>query len=474
MTFFTFSLNEIGTGNALATKPSQDPVHALQLQANLPFPSGAPVEEGFFMPPLNIGFVLTRLSGTDGVTLETWKWVRVLEEWGHRCFFFAGVSEAPPERSMVVPEAHFQHPDVLRIQRDLFDDLKRDQTTSRQVTRLKNFLKQRLHRFARTFDLNLLIVPNALSLPMNVPLGLALTEFIAETGMMTIGHHHDFYWERTRYLVNAAADYLRAAFPPALPTLHHVVINSLAQQQLAWYAGINSLVIPNVMDFETPPKPPDAYADDLRQELNIPEGAYFILQPTRIVPRKRIERAIELVRRLGRPAVLVISHAAGDEGMEYARYLKEYAALLGVDVRFAAARIARHRSRDAQGRKVYALADVYQKADLVTYPSQVEGFGNAFLEAVYYRRPLVCNLYAIFRLDIQPKGFRVLTFDEFISDRVVENVRTVLEHPERAQAMIEHNYRLGLKHFSMRVLRRRLGLLLSLCLGENHGCPPEG
>ena len=40
---------------------------------------------------LRIGFISTRFSGTDGVSLETAKWARVLEEMGHTCFYFAGM-----------------------------------------------------------------------------------------------------------------------------------------------------------------------------------------------------------------------------------------------------------------------------------------------------------------------------------------------------------------------------------------------
>ena len=123
------------------------------------------------MPKLHIGFVSTRLAGTDGVTLETWKWVRVLEHWGHECFYFAGEIEAPQDRSWVVPEAHFQHPDIQRIQQDLFDDLRRDAATSRRIEQIKNHLKEQIHRFVKAYGIQVLIAENALSLPMNVPLG---------------------------------------------------------------------------------------------------------------------------------------------------------------------------------------------------------------------------------------------------------------------------------------------------------------
>jgi hypothetical protein len=236
----------------------------------------------------NIGFVSTRLAGTDGVSLETAKWSSVLTGLGHQCFYFAGESDWPPDRSHVVPEAHFGHPDILALSHDLFDGYKRTPQTSQRVQKLKEHLKGHLYQFVRHFGVNLLIVENALSLPMNVPLGLALMEFIAENYFPTIAHHHDFTWERERYAINAAEDYLRAAFPATLRSIQHVVINSFAGRQLALRTSATSTLIPNVMDFESPPAEPDGYAAGLRFELGAKPGEYLLLQPTRIVPRKRI------------------------------------------------------------------------------------------------------------------------------------------------------------------------------------------
>ncbi len=414
---------------------------------------------------LHIGFVSTRIAGTDGVSLEIAKWAQVLEGMGHTCFYFAGQCDRPAERSYIVPQAFFQHEEILALTRDLFDDERRSSETSGKVQALRYFLKRHLYRFRDQFDIDLLIAENALSLPVNIPLGLALTEFIAETGIPTVAHHHDFAWERVRFARSAADDYLRAAFPPTLPGLIHVTINSFAARQLALRTGVSSLVIPNVMDFDHPPPPPDERTAQVRQALEVPEEAYFILQPTRVVPRKRIEQAIELVRRLGLPAVLVISHNAGDEGMAYRRYLSEVAELLGVEVRFAGEHFAYHRGVRADGQPLFSLADAYANADLVTYPSAVEGFGNAFLEAVYYRRPLVMSAYEIFRTDIQPKGFRVVAFEEFVDDDTVAAARRLLTDPDWAAALTEHNYRVARQHFSYRTLEVSLAHLLQRCRG---------
>ncbi|MFN8462448.1 MAG: hypothetical protein U0X93_11855 [Anaerolineales bacterium] len=183
-------------------------------------------------------------------------------------------------------------------------------------------------------NLEILIVENALTIPLNLPLGLAITEFIAETGYPVIAHHHDFYWERQRFQVNCVGDYLAAAFPPTLPSIRHVVINSIQAQQIASRYGLAARVIPNVMDFDSPPPASDSYSETVRADFGIQHGEYFFLQPTRVIQRKGIEHAIELMRRLGLPAKLIISHASDDEGTAYEKRVREYADLLDVTVRF--------------------------------------------------------------------------------------------------------------------------------------------
>ena len=412
-----------------------------------------------------IGFISTRLAGTDGVSLEVRKWVAVLERLGHQCFFFAGELDWPPERSMLVAEAHFTNPAVAAINADLFDDYVRSAETAQQLTTIKDSLKAALFQFIADYHLDLLIAQNALSIPMNVPLGLAITEVIAETGIPTIGHHHDFSWERVRFAVSAADDLLSAAFPPTLPSVRHVVINSPAARQLAMRRAVNATLVPNVMHFEQAPPEADTYSLQLRSDLGISADELLVLQPTRVVPRKRIERAIELVARLKRPATLLVSHAAGDEGQEYAAYLDDYARLLGVRILFGSQSIGDMRGQTPGGQRMYSLADVYQRSDLVTYPSALEGFGNAFLEAIYYRRPLVISAYDIYRVDIQPKGFQVIAFDEFITDSVVKATEALLADQERVAAMGEHNYRVAERFYSYQALEKRLVSLLNECLG---------
>lgn len=410
---------------------------------------------------LRIGFVSTRLGGSDGVSLEAEKWASVLAALGHTCFYFAGESDRPAERSRIIPEAHFDHPLIRGISADLFCGRPvRTSESTEMIHDLRRELKTALREFVRDYDIQLLNVENVLSLPMNVPLGLALTEFIAETNFPTIAHHHDFYWERSRYAVNGAEDYLQAAFPPAMPTICHVVINTYQATRLARRTGMRSTVIPNVMDFENPPPEPDERDEELRLVLGVEKQDHLLLQPTRVVPRKCIERSIELARRLQMPCALVVSHSAGDEGLAYQEYLEDYARSMGVSVHFAADLFSGTFGNNGEKDKKFTLASAYHHADLVTYPSSVEGFGNAFLEAIYYRRPLMMGSYDIFKIDIQPKGFQVIAIDGYITPKTVAEVKSVLQTPDIVREAADLNYQLGRQHYSYSALRRRLEILL--------------
>ncbi|MDR1932528.1 MAG: glycosyltransferase family 4 protein [Spirochaetales bacterium] len=408
-----------------------------------------------------VGFVSTRFQGIDGVSLETRKWDYVFEKLGFQTYFFSGLSDWAPERSMVVPEAFFGFPEVAAIQEECFGKTTRTEALSGRIQALRKILKEALHEFIERWSIDLLVVENALTIPMHIPLGLAITEVIAETGMPVIAHHHDFAWERQRFSVSCVNDYISMAFPPDLTPIAHVTINTEARRALSYRRGLSSMIIPNVFDYSVPAPGIDDYNKDLRQALGIGEEEIFILQPTRIVARKGIESAIELVKRMGgRGIKLVISHHARDEGTEYSQRVLDYAKLLGADVVVRPDIIAENRATGPAGEKIYSLFDVYPHSDFVTYPSTYEGFGNAFLEAVYFKKPLFVNRYSIFASDIEPVGFETVIMDTYVTDRDVEKTWRFLKDSGYRKAAVEKNFDLAQRYFSYTVLEQKIKAIL--------------
>lgn len=413
-------------------------------------------------PGHHIGFIGTRFSGTDGVSLESAKWAQILWDYRHVSYWYGGRLDRDPDISMYVPHAYFSHPDIVWINDRIFGKRTRDAEVTRQIYAISDHLKQTLYDFTRRFNIEILIAENALCIPMNVPLGLALTNFIAETGFPTIAHHHDFYWERDRFSVNAVGDLLGMAFPPDLPSIQHVTINSFAQEDLSHRRGASSILVPNVLDFETPPPNPDDYSRSFREDLGLTADDIVFLQPTRVIPRKGIEHSVALVAALNNPRCkLVVSHESGDEGDDYKSALTELADQSGVDIRYASDRIDDTRGTNKSGDKLYTLADAYSQADFITYPSLYEGFGNALLEAFYFRKPILVNRYSIFITDIEPKGFKVISMNGFITRDVVNHVQQVITDDKYRYEMVDHNYQLGKAFFSYSVLRRKLRALIT-------------
>jgi len=407
--------------------------------------------------PENIGFISTRFAGTDGVSLEAAKWAEVLWLGGHVSHWYAGVLDRDPGVSLCVPEAFFDHAENAWINSQLWGRTRRCAEASRRIRELTEYLKSTLYEFRARFDLDILIIENALTIPMHIPLGVAITEFLLETGMPAIAHHHDFMWERQRFQISAVDDYLEMAFPPRVPHLQHVVINQAAREEIAWRKGLPSVLVPNVFDFENPPGAPDDYAADVRHALGLLGDDLLILQPTRVVPRKGIENAIHLIRRLKLPrAHLVISHNSGDEGFEYARQIQQLARDEGVPLKFFGDRVADRRQLNQEGQKVYVLSDLYPHADFVTFPSLYEGFGNALLEAVYFHKALVVGRYSVYQRDIEPKGFQLPTIDGVVDVAVVEECRRIIQDGAYRQQLTDHNYRVASRFFSYRVLRDSL------------------
>ena len=409
----------------------------------------------------NIGFVSTRFAGLDGVSLEAGKWGDVLEDAGYNCFWFAGELDTNPHKSYLASEAHFKHPYNLWINRQVFGKAAKTPSTIESIQTLKKVLSVRLQEFINLFQIDLLIVENALAIPLNIPLGLALAELISETQIPTIAHHHDFYWERKRLQATAFADILHECFPPKDAHIQHVVINSLARDELALRRGIAATIVPNVLDFDNPqPKNLRGYKTFL-DAFGLKPNHKTILQPTRIIERKGIEHSIDLVKHLQKKHYkLLISHEAGDEGWEYARWIKNYALESGVDLRLAQKPISSPWHHAKQQLNGHCLWNVYAHADFVTFPSHNEGFGNAFLEAIYFKKPLLVKRYATFVSDIEPKGFDLVTMDAVLAPKTVQRVKEVLESPARAAEMVNHNYDIAKQHFSYRVLRRQLDALM--------------
>jgi glycosyltransferase involved in cell wall biosynthesis len=411
---------------------------------------------------MRIGFIATRLHGTDGVTLEVEKWAKVLKNLGHEVYYCAGELGGYAKNGTLIPELHFADQTVYALSERAFGGQDQDgDALADQIYSRADEMRAPLRNFIRSNHLDLIIVQNALTIPMNLPLGVSLTGLIAELGIDTIAHHHDFFWERQRYQTNAILDLLDTAFPAKLPNIQHVTINSIAKARLNARRGISSIVIPNVLDFSSPPPQLDKFNKDFRHALGLNKDDLLILQPTRVIQRKGIDMAIEIVKRMdGEKPHLFITHRADDEGLSYWRWLKREASVMDVDVQLIDHVIGPERSK-INGHKIYSLWDAYLNADLVTYPSLYEGFGNALLESIYVRKLTIVNRYPVYNADIKPHGFEFIELDGFVDEQSIQKARELLNSTDKVREITEKNFQLAEQYFSLEVLEKNIKELIA-------------
>ena len=447
-----------------------------------------------------IGIFHYQVGRTDGVSLEIDKWKRVLEEMGHTVHLCAG--DLGTVEGTLIEEMYHHRPDAERLYYNTFRQLYHypdDGAYRADLLNLADVIERKVRDFVEEKGIDFLIPQNVWSVAVNPAVAIALARVMRDLQLPALAHNHDFYWEGAKVALTCAGaiELADKYLPPRDPLARHVVINSPAQRELAERKGIESTVVPNVFDFDGPPWQPDEYNQDFRTCIGLKENDVFILQATRIVPRKGIELAVDFVKALnsperrarlkerglydGRPfddhsrIVLVLAgYARDDLTGGYLNRLQQKVKRAGIDAIFIEDMVGgRRQTRD--GQRIYSLWDTYVFADFVTYPSLWEGWGNQFLEALYARLPLMLFEYPVYQADIKDKGFRVVSLGSEIQGRddvglvqiapriieaAADQAVELLTDAHLRRETVEHNFQLGWQHYSLQALRGYLTRLI--------------
>jgi len=460
----------------------------------------------------NIAFFQNRLGRTDGVSLEVDKWRSVLRDrMGHRVLYCSGNDDVPG--NYVIPELYAQHPTTWKILRNgtvEFADYEREADLERDIYDHADRIEDKLLRFIADEKVDLLVPNNLCSGGYQPAAAIAFHRVIRRTGLPTVVHSHDFYFEESgevRATCQTVASIYERYFPPKLPNVRHVVINRIAQAELLKRKGLDARVVPNVFDFRQEAWRVDDFNRDFREAFSVGADDLLLLQATRILDRKGIELAVDLAAELGKPErraalrgtplssggvfgdhsriVLLCAGIVETIGISggYWDALKSKAAELGVDLRHVGNRVRHSRDLGPAGEKSYSLWDSYVHADLVTYPSYWEGWGNQFIEAVFARLPVVVFEYPVWKTDLGPAGFKVISLGDVLGPRdrrglvtvpaaalsgAADQVCAVLADGRRRGEMVDGNYRIGAERFSLEALETMIGSLLAdLGLGRS-------
>jgi len=423
---------------------------------------------------MKIGILIGRIGGVDGVALETEKWIQVLEKMGHQVFILSGEFEnwkMNPQRDTLEPTMSFFSTSNQYDQQNAFLNYEElPQELIYHIDNYSNIIYESIIDWVDKIKPDLLISENASALPAHLAMGLGIKKAAEFLKIPIITHDHDFAWERgDRYIspfesLNLLVDDI---FPLQLPFSYHAVINSYAQQTLKQRFNRDSIVVPNVMDFSKPYAAATDKSKSLRKSLGFETDDILLFQITRIVRRKRIDTAIELINKLNNPKIklVITGSASDDEGGIYYMELLNQVRFLGLEdqVFFAADKI-----NNLGNSHSFSLEDAYANASACAYFSDYEGFGNAFVEAVLAKRPIFVNNYKpVYWPDIGSKGFKtVMIEDNFLTNNDVEQIKEIIFNDKLNKEIAEYNYQLGKKYFSYETLEEKFAELFKIIFGK--------
>lgn len=377
-----------------------------------------------------------RVGLTDGVSLEIGAWKKILERAGAEVKLGAGNVSVGADYVI----EHFENQlDTLIYDLDEeafggFKNMTQD-VFEQKFLATQAFLEGEFDRVLAEYKPDWVVVSNVFSVGENLVSVGALVKALDKARVPTLSVNHDFIWEAPRYRKPSSElveEQVELYMPPIRPYMRYCTINKIAQAELERRKGIKADLMYDTLDFEQKIEK-DVHYWKLLEKQGVKRSDIVILQATRVVRRKNIELAIDLTKLVseklssykkpvtlydGRKfdptknkVVLVASGYAEKRDEWYLKTLKEYAKEQGVNF------VAMNGEYEDKEKGLTPILKMHQFADLVSYPSGYEGFGNQFLEAVFSRKPVVVFEYPVFQTDIKPKGFGVISLGDKASKR---------------------------------------------------------
>jgi hypothetical protein len=449
---------------------------------------------------LNIGILHSLIGKNDGVSIVIDQTVNAMVkdmeiDLGRIHFLAANTSP----RFNAVTDEIFWH--KSEIHKTIISNFSTDPAPKGLDAMIHNkaiYAKKVIARFIRQRNIDLLIAHNT-SHPYNFITAVGLGYFMEE--LQAKGYiwpkvmvwWHDSYFEREQFsnpspVIKKYLKYLPGTYIDGIAFINHTqpelakrLFMQYNSDKLEAFFRDRSAVIPNTSsitwDWQDQPwdgkqavyPEQDNYNDTFLKDLGLLdelekrdfsiEDTAILLQHTRIVPRKKIELALDFAFELEKKfwklgqrkcIVLLISGHSGDEQVEYKRFLRNYyenrilnnpdsniIMIFGEDI------ILSHRDIIVD-KKYYKFDEIpsiiASYGGIGTYFSQVEGYGNNLLEMVSFALPVVINKYEVYKKEIEPLGFKFPSVENTtLTDEVIDQAHEILVDVRKRNQMVKHN-----------------------------------
>ncbi|KOV88349.1 glycosyltransferase [Nocardia sp. NRRL S-836] len=316
-----------------------------------------------------------------------------------------------------------------------------------EVPRVREVADRIAARIERTWEdrgVTMVMVENG-TLPENVAYTTALYQAIERYGARhALGRYvfwrdHDMMWQ------SEPGKYGTFPYPgtPRMrnsPHIHYFALHEEARRRtLEWQPHLRNLdVLPNT--FSPPQRNGRA---DFKRHHGIPDDAKLIARFTRIIPQKRIDRDLHLLKLLPENVHLFIAGDTAEHPAE-TRKLRGLTEELGLTRRVV---FGGTLTQAESASTSFSVRDLLAHADIVSFLTSYdyESYGNPISEAVAAGVPYAASRYALY--DTVYPGFRAPVLDILTHDLPTEEfarqVHELMTDARRRAEVVAHNQELG-------------------------------
>jgi glycosyltransferase involved in cell wall biosynthesis len=446
------------------------------------------------MKKKTIGICHYRIGKTDGVSLDIIYKKKTLEQMGYTVKLIAGTRQIGAD--YIIPELEFDRSEIVKIKENAFFklvDYDSEQDLLNNISQTAKIIENKFLKIHNKENFDYLFLHNIFSHGRHISAAKSFHDIAAKTNIKIVAYNHDLYWTGSykdiyKPTCQSIKDFLKEHVPPHSKKIKHVTINSINQQAVFNRIGQKPMVIPDTFEFKQKFWKQDVYNQDFLSSFGLKENDLVVLQATRISKRKGIEVAVDFLELLQKSfstligktlyngkkitkdsqIIFIFANYAEKDSIEYLNLLKKKISEVGIKAQFLSSRIKANRGK-IKGKKVYSLWDAYVFSDLVTYPSWWEGWGNQFIEAVFAKKPVVVFEYPVFKADIKPEGYDIIS----LGDKFTKTRDGLIKIPQQAlqkavnktlkilvdqniNKTLDKNFSIGKNHHSEAVLRKLL------------------
>ncbi|MFW5656106.1 MAG: hypothetical protein ACOC31_02775 [Bacteroidota bacterium] len=470
---------------------------------------------------LNVGIIHSLIGKNDGVSIVIDQTINAMvKDIGinlGNIFFLAAHSS--PRFNAETDDVFWHKNEVNKAVLQYFSDPNPPEDLDDTIHEYSMYAKEVIKKFINTHSIDLIIAHNT-SHPYNfitaVGLGYLIEELRSE-GIIwpkLMVWWHDSYFERERFktpnkVIKKYLKYLPGTYIDGIAFINNGQ-PELAKKLFTEYGAHikdkffqeRAIVVPNTSDipWEWHEKdwkngdliypPQDSYNDSLFHDIGLEaevrrrgftmNDTIVLLQHTRVVPRKKIELAIDYAFAIEerfkkdnkkKCIALLVSGHSGDEQVEYKKFLIDYYQLqmeyrkdAHVVLIFGESHILSHRDIIVD-KKYYKFAEipsvVAAYGGLGTYFSEVEGYGNNLLEMISFGLPAVINRYEVYKTDIEQLGFNLpFTDDCILTDELVDRGYEILTNNKVRNEIVLHNLKVLRENLDHKIIADMLKPLI--------------